>query len=220
VVRSLRRAGIRDLAILVNSRGQALCESLAGAFPDLSWTFLAQDTASSWESFRLVSRALGARCKAFLVSTADALIPPAETARFAREAVKKAEKAEAALALTPHVDDERPLWAELGPDGLVRALGEGARGRHVTPWRPPLAPWRQYARSRAQHVTAGLYYLTRGLAERMPAASAYGSLREYWISLVARGARVAGIPLSKTLDVDRPRDLKEAEAFVAAGKMR
>ena len=64
-----------------------------------------------------------------------------------------------------------------------------------------------------RYVTAGLYYLTCGLAAAMPAPQAYGSLRAYLGALV-RDRAVAGIPISKTLDVDRPEDIAQAEAFV------
>jgi hypothetical protein len=100
-----------------------------------------------------------------------------------------------ALALTAFVDDEKPLWADLGPDGRVTALGAEARTR--------------------QHATCGLYYLTAAVARAMPQAQTHGRLREYLQSLVARSA-VSGVVLSKTLDVDRPEDVRQAEDFVAA----
>jgi hypothetical protein len=37
-----------------------------------------------------------------------------------------------------------------------------------------------------------------------------------WEALVAEATPVAGIPVGKTLDVDRPADLREAEVFVEA----
>ena len=101
----------------------------------------------------------------------------------------------AALALTAFVDDEKPLWADLGPDGRVTALGADARTR--------------------RYATCGLYYLTAAVARAMPPAQAHGRLREYLQSLVAQSA-VAGVVLSKTLDVDRPEDVRQAESFVAA----
>ncbi|MDD5629716.1 MAG: hypothetical protein PHU21_11665, partial [Elusimicrobia bacterium] len=179
--------------VLFNSRGRRAQESLAAAFPDLRWTFLERDTASSWESFRLVSQSLAETSEDFIVSTVDAIMPPAEARRFADAA--RASGAPAALALTSFIDDEKPLWADLGPDGRITALGAEARER--------------------RYATCGLYYLTAAVARAMPPAQAYGRLRDFLQALAARGA-VAGVVLPKTLDVDRPEDVRQAESFVAA----
>jgi len=193
VVNSLHEAGVQDFTVLFNSRGRRAQESLLASFPRLRWTFISRDTASSWESFRLVARSLAETGSDCLISTVDALMPPAEARRFA-EAARRA-GTPAALALTAFVDDEKPLWADLGPDGRVTALGADARTR--------------------RHATCGLYYLTAAVARAMPPAQAHGRLREYLQSLVAQGA-VSGVVLSKTLDVDRPEDLRQAEDFVTA----
>lgn len=198
VVGTLRAAGARGVTVLTNSRGGAVPPSLSAAFPGLAFDFLSQDTASSYESFRLVSLRLAEREDAFLISTVDALVPPADVARFWDEC--RAARADAGLALTAHVDDEKPLWADVGPDGLVTAIGDDARARRL--------------------VTCGLYYMTRAAAERLPAPSDHARLRDFWRSLAASGARVAGSVLSKTLDVDRPEDVLAAEAYMTAETKR
>ncbi len=191
VVKSLSRAGISDFTMLHNSRSRAVRPSLQAAFPKMTWRFLEENTASSWESFRLVSRELMHETD-FIISTIDALISPRDLTLFI-ESVKKT-ACDAALGLTSFIDDEKPLFADLGEDGRISRLG-------------PSAVQKRY-------VTSGLYYL-RGLqARRLPPVSGFTRLREYWTSEVDRGARISGIVLSKTLDVDRPEDIKTAERFV------
>lgn len=192
VVAGLAAAGITRLTVLVNSRGSAVPPDLSAAFPALRFDFLTADTASSFESFRLVARRLAEANEAFLVSTVDALVPPADVVRFAQECLDSG--AAAGLALTRFVDDERPLWAELAANGCVAALGEEAR---------------------RDAVTCGLYYLTRPVAARLPAPAAHGALRGFWTELVRSGVPVRGSVLSKTLDVDRPEDVAAAEEFLA-----
>ena len=51
--------------------------SLSAAFPGFAFDFVTADTASSYESFRLVSRLLAKTEEAFLISTVDA---PSRTA--------------------------------------------------------------------------------------------------------------------------------------------
>lgn len=192
IVGSLHEAGVQDFTVLFNSRGGRAQESLLASFPRLGWTFIQRDTASSWESFRLVAKSLAERQADFLISTVDAIMPPSQTRLFADAARRAA--APAALALTDFIDDEKPLWADLGCDGRITALGADARTR--------------------RHATCGLYYLTAAVARAMPPAQAHCRLREYLQSLVAQSS-VSGVVLSKTLDVDRPEDVRQAEDFVA-----
>ncbi|HVE14370.1 MAG TPA: NTP transferase domain-containing protein [Elusimicrobiota bacterium] len=197
VVESLRAAGADSITVLVNSRGTAVPASLREAFPKIAWTFLQQDTASSWESFRLVSRALAHSSERFLISTVDSLMRPEDCARFAREAFAPRGGAapDAALALTRFVDDEKPLWADLDEAGRVSALGEDARRRET--------------------VTAGLYALSAGVAADMPPAAAYGKLRDFWKGLLVSGRVVSGVVLREAIDVDRPEDVATAERVTA-----
>lgn len=194
VVSGLRSAGTRSLVVLLNTDGDAVREYLEAEFRDLEWTFLRRDTGSSWESFRLVSRTLSERAEEFLVSTVDALIPPAETARFSREAFSPPRPA-AALALTRFVEDEKPLWADVDESGAVTALGPKAVERRA--------------------VTCGLYALSRPAVSGMKEASAFGRLRDFWIDLVGSGRPVRGLVLADTVDVDRPDDLPAAEKVVS-----
>lgn len=191
IVDGLRAAGCKELTVLTNSRGAAVAPSLTAAFPDIAFDFLTADTASSFESFRLVSLRLAATQEEFAVSTADALIRPEDVARFLAECRRA--KAAAGLALTLHVDDEKPLWADVDASGRVTALGAGA--------------------ARKDAVTCGLYYMTGPAARRLPAAAAHARLRDFLAELTADGS-VRGVILSKTLDVDRPEDLAAAEAFL------
>jgi NDP-sugar pyrophosphorylase family protein len=192
VVGTLRAAGARGLTVLTNSRGGALPPSLSAAFPGFAFDFTTADTASSYESFRLVSRRLAEREESFLISTVDALVPAGDVARFWAEC--RAARADAGLALTAHVDDEKPLWADVDEAGLVTAVGDDARTR--------------------RRVTCGLYFMTRAAAARLPEPAAHARLRDFWRTFVASGARVSGPTLSKTLDVDRPEDVAAAEAYL------
>src|SRR6185312_12093871 len=92
------------------------------------------------------------------------------------------------LGLTPHVDDENPLWADLDEDGRVRRLG-GDGGAYVT---------------------AGLYWLP---AEPSAAPSSdFSRLRDYLKWLVYGGAPVYGVVLPLVFDIDRADDVQAAES--------
>ena len=200
VAASLRAAGIRHLLVLLNSRGDAVRSALRRSAGGMRVRFLRRDTASSWESFRLVSRALAREAPRFLVSTVDAIAPPADARRFAEESCAPwrsggvGKSPVAALALTRFVDDEKPLWADIDASGRVLSLGGDAVRRRA--------------------VTCGLYALSAAAAGKLPGARRHGRLRDYWIDLVRSGAAVRGVMLSKTVDVDRPEDIAAAERVI------
>lgn len=200
VVVGLRSAGCKDIVVLTNSRGDAVAPYLSSAFPDVKFDFVTADTASSFESFRLVSKRLAetATNGGFVVSTVDALIKTDDVERFIREC--RGSNADAGLALTKFVDDEKPLWADADANGRVTALGERAK--------------------RKDAVTCGLYYMTRKAATAIPEAERHSRLRDFFQELVASGAVVKGVILSKSLDVDRPEDLDAAESFLTTETKR
>jgi NDP-sugar pyrophosphorylase family protein len=198
IVGGLKASGAQKLTVLTNSRGTAVPPSLSAAFPELTFDFMRADTASSFESFRLVARRLAESAESFLISTVDALILPSDVGRFFKECA--AAHVEAGLALTDFVDDEKPLWANVDESGLTTAVGVDAEPGHM--------------------ATCGLYYMTRTAVERLPEAATHARLRDFWTDLVRAKTRVAGVVLTKTLDVDRPEDVAAAENFLAAGKNR
>lgn len=198
VVAGLRSAGCKDIVVLTNTRGDAVGPYLSAAFPDVNFEFMTADTASSFESFRLVCKRLAAATDGeFVVSTVDALIKTDDVKKFIAEC--RASRADAGMALTTFVDDEKPLWADVDGAGRVTALGEKATAKDA--------------------VTCGLYYMTRKAAERLPSAEHHSRLRDFWQALVASG-EVVGVILSKSLDVDRPEDLAAAETFLTTETKR
>ncbi|MBI2386158.1 MAG: NTP transferase domain-containing protein, partial [Elusimicrobia bacterium] len=129
VVAGLRSSGCEDIVVLTNTRGGEVAPYLTAAFPDVDFDFVTADTASSFESFRLVSLRLAETEEEFVVSTVDALIRPEDVARFIKGC--RTAKAAAGLALTSHVDDEKPLWADTDAKGRVTALGADAKDKNA-----------------------------------------------------------------------------------------
>ncbi len=192
IVDGLKFAGAEKITVLTNSKGKAVPPSLTEKFPRTKFDFVTADTASSFESFRLVALRMAETNQDFIISTTDALIKPEDVRKFVAEC--RASRCDAGLALTGHVDDEKPLWADVDEVGLVTGLGADAKTKRF--------------------VTCGLYYMTKLSAGRLPAAAEHKRLRDYLSSLSAT-LRVAGVILSKTIDVDRPSDLSMAEKFLS-----
>ena len=190
VVTNFVAAGIQPLTIIVNEDERACVTWARDRFPTLDLRFLVKTTASSLESFGEVLAA--APAGPIVISTVDAWCHPGAFSAFVRAAVRRPAGA-TVLAVTPFVDDERPLWATLDGDGRVLTLG--GDGGDV--------------------VTAGVYVVpARVRALARPAG--LGRLREYLAWLVASGEPVYGHDIERVIDVDRGSDVTLAEEMARA----
>lgn len=193
-------AGRGPIVVLVNeSAGEQVAAHLASRFRPEEVEVVCRTTPSSAASFRLVVRRLDP--DAFLVSTVDAVYPPTALA-----ALLEAEPAaDLALAVTRHVDDERPVWVRLDGARRVTALGDEARPAPGT--------------ADAAWVTAGVYRGRAGLLDdpRLAGSEGLPRLRDLLARAVHEGLRVAGVPFPPVVDVDRPQDVLAAERLVSGG---
>jgi len=145
--------------------------------------------------FTLAPHVAGER---FLLLTVDALFAPAVLAGFLADAARH-EECDGALAVTDFVDDEKPLRVAADERGEIVALGPAAGAS-------PL-------------VTSGFYTFHPRIFGEIDAArrNEFTALRQFLGHLLAHDYRLAAVPVSKTVDVDRPEDIAEAERFVRGG---
>ncbi|PYN93124.1 MAG: hypothetical protein DMD91_30880 [Candidatus Rokuibacteriota bacterium] len=185
VIRNFIAARIDSLVIIVNEREMDCVTWARRRFPDVELDFIVKTTRSSLESFREVTARLGAGPA--IVSTVDAWCHPEDFAAFVATAMSRPASA-STLAVTPFVDDEKPLWVRVDDGGRIRELGGDA----------------------GQFVTAGLYALSD--RARMLAASAdFPRLRDFLAWLVERGEPIHTHVIGTVVDVDRPADILVAE---------
>ncbi len=189
-LRRFEAAGLESAAVIFNE-SEGDCAAYVRSRTGVPVRVLVKTTASSLESFGEILRLLPPG--RVLVTTVDAFLPDAEFLRFVRAAEEAREDA-TVLAVTPFVDDEKPLWATLGEDGWLRALG-GPSGNVVT---------------------AGLYVVPDAVRALTPPPG-LARLREFLGWLVASGAPVRGVSLPEVIDVDRPADLALAEEMLRKG---
>lgn len=198
VLDAVAGAGVEEVACIFNAEPagdavEAHCRTRAGG-PRL--TIVRRTTPSSMESLFTLAPHLGEG--RFLLLTVDAVFAPAVLRAFLAAAARHPD-ADAVLAVTAFVDDEKPLHAALDGDGRLTALGAAAAG----------SGW----------ITAGFYVLHPRVFAEIDAARRAGftALRQFLGHLLARGYRMAGAAIGKTLDVDRPQDVAAADAFVRRG---
>jgi len=196
----LRAAGVSRVACIVNEESRAVAAYCREQVRDLAMTFVVRTTPSSMESLFAIAPLLhepGSN-DPFLITTVDTIVAPAAVADFTRAALRR-EDADAVLALTSFVDDEKPLHAACAADGRLVGLGPDA-GTSAT-------------------VTAGFYLFRPAILAEVDAARAarFTALRQFLGHLLARGYRLYGERVPKCVDVDRPGDLVAAEKFVRGG---
>jgi len=188
-IRNFIAAGITRLSIIVNEQETECAEWVRARFPTLDLRLIVKTTASSLESFREVTRQAGAG--RMLVSTVDAWCRPPDFAGFVDAARRRPLEA-TVLAVTPLVEDEKPLGTVLDADGRVLSLGGAA---------PTL-------------VTAGMYLVSER-ARRLEPPARLGRLREHLQWLLEMGEPMYGEVIETVVDVDRAEDVALAEALAS-----
>jgi NDP-sugar pyrophosphorylase family protein len=196
VLGAVSAAGLQQVACIVNEQSHGIEAHCREQWPDLRFEFVRRTTPSSMESLFALSPLL--TDDRFVLLTTDAVFPPSALCNFLAVSDSRSD-ADGVLAVNGFVDDEKPLWVAVSSDGRITALGPAARPGGL--------------------VTAGFYVFQRAIFAEIGAARAasFGALREFLGHLLARGYRLYGEQVSKTVDVDRPEDLGVAEAFVRSG---
>jgi NDP-sugar pyrophosphorylase family protein len=130
-----------------------------------------------------------------LCTLVDTVMPSGDWNAAHAAAVRGLEDADAVVAVTPFVDDDSPLWAEVSPDGTVRSFS-----RRVEP----------------AVVTGGVYWL--GPRARRAAGDAVDAgvqrLRGYLARLIETDHRVRAVEVRRIVDVDTRADLALAVALL------
>lgn len=205
-IENLRAAGIRCIGVLFNEDEADCVRFVRTRFPGTGSAEDEEDeevgvgrrsaridirvktTASSFETFRELSGALAPGRALF--QTVDAWCRPEDFVRFVRDA-EAAPPDATVLAVTPLVDDERPLWvrcAEGASGGAISEIG-GASG---------------------DFATAGIY-LFSPRARDLAVLSRAGRLRSFLAELLEQGEPMLAVSIPEVVDVDRGRDVRLAE---------
>jgi NDP-sugar pyrophosphorylase family protein len=198
VLNSMGEAGATEIVVIINEDSKAVRDHVAGCDWPFALRWIVETTPTSMHSFLRLVETLAADGSEgpFLLSTVDTVTMPAAYADFIRRA--QVEDAALTLALTSPGNDEKPLLVRLADGGSrIAAFGGG------------------------EHATAGIYAVRPIILREAEAArrDQLDALRTFLARLLERGYPLAGIPISRTIDVDHPADLSEAESFLrSAGK--
>lgn len=193
VLKSMAEAGASEVVVIINEDSEVVRDYVTEREWPFELRWIVKTTPSSMHSFLRLVEALASDNNdgPFLVSTVDTVAGPNSYAEFMERA--RRESAAVTLALTSPGDDEKPLLVRLGSgDSRVAALGEG------------------------EYATAGIYAVRPIVLREAEEARRDGvdALRKFFGRLLERGYPLAGIPISQSIDVDRPADIETAETLL------
>ncbi len=186
-------AGAESVAVIVNEASLTVRDHVQSLDLPVPVTFVVRSTPSSMHSLLAIRPCFEAQDA--LVSMVDSITPPGAVAALARRAQSR-RQSDATLALTSFVDDEKPLCARVRRERIT-GLGTALAG---TRW-----------------VTAGIYYFSPRVWPELDRAQSRGisKMRNFLGYLLDAGYRLHAYRLPKTVDVDRPQDVKAAEEYLA-----
>lgn len=174
-----------------------------GRSADFPFRLVVQSTPSSMHSLAALAAVLPQG--RFCLTTVDTVFREADFLRYVQTFERlRDEEADGCFAVTPYVDDEKPLYVLPTPDGQRVAAFLDAAPSDV-PTAGPL------------YVSGGIYGLDTRTAfpvlERCLAAG-QSRMRNFQRALLDAGLRLQLSVFPKILDVDHAEDVRKAEAFL------
>lgn len=197
VLKSMAEAGASEVVAIINEDSKLVRDHVIRKEWPFPVRWIVETTPSSMHSFLRLVEVLASDGSdgPFLVSTVDTVAGPNAYAQFMERA--RRERAAVTLALTSPGNDEKPLLARLAAgESRIAAFGEG------------------------EYATAGVYAVRPIILIEAEEARRDGvdALRKFFGRLLERGYPLAGIPISRSIDVDHPADIETAETFLRSAQ--
>lgn len=155
-----------------------------------------KSTPSSMHSFFEVSRIFPAGSK-FILTTVDTVFRPDEFSRYARAFEQAGDDIDGYMAVTPFIDDEKPLYIDVDNDMTITAFTDSPT-------------------ETTRFISGGIYGLTTPALDVLQQCMEHGvsRMRNYQRALVAAGLKLKAYPFPKIVDVDHAADIATAQTFL------
>lgn len=183
-----------EIRIVINSHSGATAEYLQGLKDGgMPLEIAVADTPSSLHS--LVALGLDDAGGKWCVTTVDTIFNTETFARYIDAWQQSG--ADALMAVTPYIDDEKPLYVAVDADGKIRSFSD-------TPTPGP------------QYVSGGIYCLSATALRlaRQCVEEGESRMRNYQRALLRHDLRADAFIFDKIIDVDHASDIAAAEAMV------
>lgn len=195
LIRIFAENNAESISVIVNEEMTEVKALLDTLNPGCELNVVVKTTPSSMHSFYELSRVM--KPGKFCLTTVDTVFKEKDFASYVRAFDEDTDN-DGMMAVTPFIDDEKPLFVETDEQNSIKAfLDEHADG--------------------VKYVSGGVYALNekavRVLEECM--ANGMSRMRNFQRGLIAAGLKLKAYPIEKIVDVDHANDIETAVRFIS-----
>lgn len=194
LLRIFIECGATEIVVIVNEWSTAVREHLQALSLPVPLKLVVKTTPSSMHSLHALSPFL--RGERFCLTTVDTIFREEEFKKYIRHFAKVTD-IDGCMAVTPFVDDEKPLWVGVDAQNNITGFHDAQEGDdHL--------------------ISGGIYCLSDKALDVLDHCMEQGMsrMRNFQRQLVAEGLHLEAYPINKILDVDHKEDIAKAEAFL------
>ena len=194
LINIMLRCNAESISIIVNEHMTEVREYLESLELPVPLHLVVQTTPSSMHSLWHLSRVIPEG--KFCLTTVDTIFREQDFKEYI-QAFEQDENHDGMWAVTPFVDDEKPLWVEVDEQMNITAFRDkGWEG--------------------AKYVSGGVYSMTDKAFEVLDLCIEKGisRMRNFQRALIEAGHKLQAFSIEKIVDVDHAGDIATAEAFL------
>lgn len=194
LINIMLRCNAESISIIVNEHMTEVRQYLESLELPVPLNLVVKTTPSSMHSFWHLSQVIPQG--KFCLTTVDTIFREEDFKGYI-EAFEADEEHDGMWAVTPFVDDEKPLWVEV--DDLMG-----------------ITAFRDKKWDGAQYVSGGVYAMTDSAFEVLDDCikQDISRMRNFQRALIKAGKRLQAYSIDKIVDVDHADDIATAEAFL------
>lgn len=200
--------GVESISVICNEQSPQVADflsRLSTRIPVLR--YVVQSTPSSMHSLAVLSQIIPEG--RFCLTTVDTVFRTSDFRTFIQACIRMG-SADGCFAVTPFVDDEKPLWVAVQPDDARSRIIGFYDQECLMPAQSP------------RLVSGGIYCLdTRTAFPVLQACIAQGQsrMRNFQRALLAAGLCIDACIIPRIMDVDHLSDVAKAEQWLAAEEL-
>ena len=196
LINIMLRCNAQSISIIVNEHMTEVREYLESLTLPVPLNLVVKTTPSSMHSFWHLSRVIPQG--KFCLTTVDTIFREEDCKGYI-EAFETDTAHDGMWAVTPFVDDEKPLWVDVDDEMNITAFRDKA--------------WEG-----AKYVSGGVYAMTDNAFRVLDDCieQNISRMRNFQRALVAAGQHLQAYSIEKIVDVDHVDDIATAEAFLQA----
>ncbi len=194
LINIMLRCNAESISIIVNERMTEVRSYLEHLELPVPLNLVVKSTPSSMHSFWHLSRVIPKG--KFCLTTVDTIFREEDFKGYI-DTFEADESHDGMWAVTPFVDDEKPLWVEVDDEMNITAFSDKRQDD-------------------ARYVSGGIYAMTDDAFAVLDDCIEQGvsRMRNFQRALVKAGKRLQAYSIAKIVDVDHADDIATAEAFL------